>query len=329
VSGVHLVTGGDEALRTAALTDLVRQLVGDDERSLAVEEFDGDAYELATVVDAAQTPPFLSARRVVVARGVERFKDVDWVPVQSYLANPLPTTDLVLVSAERPGRRLVEAVKGAGGAVTEADVGQGRRERDAFIDERLAAVGLRLDTGAKTAIAAHLGEDLGRLPSVLATLGSAFGPAARLGAEDVAPFLGEAGGVPSWDLTDAIDRGDTAAALTTLARLTGGGGRHPLVIMAVLHTHFGRMLRLDGSHAYDRASAVEVLGGRVAPFPAQKALDQARRLGHDGVVRAVTLLGKADLDLRGASELTEEATLEVLVARLSRLAPARAGRGRR
>ena len=37
--------------------------------------------------------------------------------------------------------------------------------------------------------------------------------------------------------------------------------------------------------------------------PARKALDQSRRLGHEGIVTAIRLLARADLDLRGATAL--------------------------
>ena len=56
-------------------------------------------------------------------------------------------------------------------------------------------------------------------------------------------------------------------------------------------------------------------------FPARKALAQARRLGPSGVRRAISLLADADLALKGAIDWSGELVLEVLVARLSRLAP--------
>jgi DNA polymerase-3 subunit delta len=62
-------------------------------------------------------------------------------------------------------------------------------------------------------------------------------------------------------------------------------------------------------------------------FPAKKALTQSRRLGPAGISRAITLLADADLALRGTVDWSPELVLEVLVARLSRLAPpARRGR---
>jgi DNA polymerase III delta subunit len=89
--------------------------------------------------------------------------------------------------------------------------------------------------------------------------------------------------------------------------------------MATLQGHYERMLRLDGAPVHDRSGAASFL--KVAPFQAQKALDQGRRLGHDGIARAFELLAGADLDLRGQRQWPDELVLEVLVARLARLAP--------
>jgi DNA polymerase-3 subunit delta len=85
------------------------------------------------------------------------------------------------------------------------------------------------------------------------------------------------------------------------------------------------MLRLDGAGAGSQEAAAEVLGIK-SPFQAGKALDQLRRLGSSGVRRAIELLATADLDLRGARELPDDVVMEVLVARLSRLAPRRSDR---
>jgi DNA polymerase-3 subunit delta len=125
--------------------------------------------------------------------------------------------------------------------------------------------------------------------------------------------------VAPWELTDAIDRGDTAVAVTVLRRLVGPGGRHPLVILATLHSHFGRMLRLDGADVADEAAAASLLGMTGSTYPAKKALLQVRRVGHGPIARAIQLLADADLALKGALEWPAEVVLEVLVARLSGL----------
>jgi DNA polymerase-3 subunit delta len=87
--------------------------------------------------------------------------------------------------------------------------------------------------------------------------------------------------------------------------------------MATLHRHYSAMLRLDGAGAADERQAAALLG--VAPYPAKKALGQARRLGSAGVGRAIELLAEADLDLRGTKGWPDGLVMEVLVARLCRL----------
>ena len=94
---LHLITGDDESLVHSAVTDLVHRLVGTSDRTLMVDDFGGDEYELRAVVDAAQTMPFLTDKRIVVARDVGRFNADDFVALVAYLEDPLPSTDLILV----------------------------------------------------------------------------------------------------------------------------------------------------------------------------------------------------------------------------------------
>ena len=324
---LHLITGDDESLVHAAVSDLVHRLVGDADRTLMVDDFSGEEYELRAVVDAAQTMPFLTDKRVVVARDIGRFTADDVAPLVAYLGDPLPSTDLVLVGGGgRIAKALTDALKKVGGVTTNTAPPSSKRDRSLWIEEQVAAEGLRLDASALNALGSWMGEEAGRLPGVLTTLVATYGTGAKLVAADIEPFLGDAGSVPPWDLTDAIDRGDTKASLELLLRMIQS--RHPLQIMAVLHNHYVRLLKLDGADA-DSENAVAAVLGIKPGFPARKALDQYRRLGGERVARAIALLAQADLDLRGQRDLPDELVMEVLVARLSRLAPATVGARRR
>lgn len=317
---VYLVRGDDPTVTADATRALVAELVGDLDPTLVVEELSGDDYELAAVVDAAQTPPFFTARRVVVAREVGRFTTQDVGPLVSYIGDPLESTSLVLVGGGgQLARSLADAVRKVG-HVVEAGVPTGKA-RATWVANRVRHGPVRLDAGASALVQSHLGEDVSRLGALLETLSAAYGEGSRVSADQVEPFLGRAGSVAPWELTDAIDRGDTAAALEHLHRLMGAGGRHALVIMATLHTAYLRMLRLDGAGFADEKSAAVALGMTGSTFPAKKALTQTRKLGHAGISRAIILLADADLALRGTIDWSSELVLEVLVARLSRLAP--------
>lgn len=315
---VHLVTGDDESLVLTAVGELLASLVGDGDRALMVDDFDGAEYELLAVLDAAQTPPFLSDRRVVVARGVGRFDSDEVAPLVAYLQDPMSSTDLVLVGGGgRIPKALSDAVKKAG-TVRDTTPPTRSQDRLAWFDDHVRASGIKLDPSALRTLTEWLGEDAGRLQGILEVLKATYGEGHTLRADDVMPFLGDAGGVPPWDLTDAIDKGDTTKALRLLQRMMRAGERHPLQVMSILHGHYAKLLTLDGADARDEASVAAVLGIKPG-FPAKKMLDQHRKLGSGATSKAIALLAQADLDLRGAKDWPEELVMEVLVARLSRL----------
>ena len=340
---IHLVKGDDAVLIGDALRDLLGRLVGDGDRSLMIEELDAANYEddrgamsIGGLIDAAQTPPFLTERRVVVGRQASVFTTADSVaPLVAYLDDPLATTALVVVweKGPKPGARmpavpkkLLDAIKAVGGVVHDTKAGTGR-QRSAWLDEQVAASPVKLDRSAMALLGEHLGEDVSRLRAVLATLASSLGTDVALSASQLEPYLGDAGDVAPWGLTDAIDGGDPARALAVLERMLGAG-RHPLAITASLHSHYGRMLRLDGSGASNEAQAAEVLGIiKGSTFPAAKALRQGRTIGPERLHEFVGLLAQADLDLRGAKAWPSELVIEVLVARLASRTPSTAGRG--
>ena len=315
----YLVTGDDDSLVRTAVASLVDELVGSGERSMMVDEFDGDDYEMRVVVDAAQTPPFLTDKRVVIGRSVSRFNADDLPALLAYLDDPLDTSDLVLAEGGdgRMSKKLTDAMKAAGTIIATAPPKKAA-DRQTWIRDHISEAGLQIEPPAISRLVDWLGEEPGRLDGVLATLRGAFGPGQKLTLADIEPFLGEAGGVPPWDFTDAIDDGQTAKALLLLGRMIHGGKRHPLQIMSTLHSHYSSIAKLDGAHARTEKDAMAATGIR-SPFPAKKAMQNYRRIGGPNAKRALGLLHQADLDLRGAKELEPELVMEVLVARLSKL----------
>jgi DNA polymerase-3 subunit delta len=311
----------------------VEELLGDDDPTLALtvlteEDYrSGEDYEMGALVDAALTPPLLSDKRVVVARELGRFKRAEQLrPLLDAVADMLPSTALVLVWEKGPQldrldklpKALKDAVEKAGGRATSVGIPSGKATTG-WVADQLNSAAVKLDKPARDLLIDRLGSDLNRIWSVLDALEGAFGPGAAVGVQELEPYLGEAGGVPPWELTDAIDAGDIPGALDRLHRGLGAGDMHPLQILTSLHRHFSRMLRLDGANAADEKAAAAILGMKGSTYPAKKALTQTRRLGTEKIATAIELMARADLDLRGESGVPDGVVLEVLVARLARL----------
>jgi DNA polymerase-3 subunit delta len=350
----HLLKGDDPILRADALDALIDELLGSDDRTLAVEDLsvpgrasegetggaDARAFVVGTAVNAAQSPPFMTTVRVVVLRDIGNLAAGDVGPLVAYLADPLDSTEIVFVAG---GGKTPDALTKALKDAKAKDHGVARSKVDDVLADALEERGVTLRPDAVKAVTTRVGEEAGRVPAIVEVLASAFAPGTRLSADDVAPYLGEAGGVPPYRLTNAVEEGDVAGALEVLHRLLTASGpqqpkpMHPLQLLAMLHNNIRRIARLDDPEIHSDAEAAAALGGRMKDWQAGKLLAQARRLGTDGIREAYGLIAQADLDLKGARAIPEDAVMEVLVARLAALSArsgarpraARGGRSRR
>lgn len=312
---VYLVRGEDEALVATEAARLIDRLVEGVDRTSAIDTFDAAEVEAPALVSACQTPPFFGDRRIIVLRRVGQLPEPAVRALRAYLDAPLATTSVVLVSgggATPPS--LMAAARSVKGLI-EAKAPAGR-ERDQWWRDRLGRAPVRLDAGARRLLDTHVGEDVARLDGLLQTLADAYGPTRQLTAAEVKPFLGEAGGVPPWALLDAIDAGRASVALGELQRLLATGSRHPLQLMATLERPFVLALRAHGDDRPDAALAGE---WKASPYVVRAARRRADRLGWEGLRRAIELLAQADLDLRGATGVSPDVVLEVLVLRLAEL----------
>lgn len=316
---IRLLTGGDASLLADAVSREVDALAGDIDRSTEVHEFSGDEYSVDELAIAAATPPLFSPHRLVVGRGLARFSAAALTPLVEYLERPIPTTALVLEwGSGRLPKSLAEAVTGAGGKKVATAAPTARKARTDWLDEKVKASKVKLNPEAVKLIDFHMGEEMSRVNGLLEILKSTFGGGAKLQVADIEPYLGAEGGVPPWDLTDAIDAGNISAALKVLQRMWQSD-RAPLQVMATLINHYNNIVRLDGSGARNQGEAAEVLGMNRNAYPAKKALANASRLGRRKTVRAIELLATADVGLRGGTGLDPRCVMEVLAGRLANL----------
>jgi DNA polymerase III subunit delta len=343
---VTLVQGADPSLRDREVQRLVDELLGGDDRSFALDDHtlagrrragdaapDADEEEdargsegstelpaFAALTTALQSPPFMTAARVVVVRdiGNAAAEQAQWLA--GWIADPLDGVHLVLVAG---GGRVPAALDKAIKAHAQV-VGPASESTTDVLQQELRDAHLKLEPAAAKQIASHLGDDAGRVPELVDLLHSTYGDDAALTLDDVELYLGELGTAGRFDLTNAIDRGDVGAALETLHRMlssTSGSQPkplHPMQVMASLVFHYQRLLKLDDPTITTNEQAAAALGMKSA-YGARFPFEAARRLGSDGLREALGLLAQAELDLRGQSGLDERTAIDVLVARLAAL----------
>ncbi|MFZ1063280.1 MAG: hypothetical protein WAN30_07400 [Acidimicrobiales bacterium] len=324
------VVGADATMVYDALRNVVADALGSLDPSFALEDFtakdvasSSSESVVSRVIEALNTPPFLVERRVVVVRDAQSLLADEVGRIVTWLENPVPGIVLVLGVVGTKANKLVKAA----GDVVDVNVSSRAQDRVAYVEAKMREYQVTIDHDAAARIAAQVGDDVARVDSLARTLRAIYG-SAPLNFAHVEPYLGGAGDVPEWDLTDAIDAGNAAKAITVARRMLDSKSRAGLQVLNMLQRHYLRMARLEGSGVRGDDDAAALLG--INRFPAGKALRVAQRLGSERISAAVHLVANADLDLKGGVsyggkdldsdvDVTELTVIEVLVARLARL----------
>jgi len=332
VSGPTVAVVGTDSTMVydAVHNEVARALEGLDP-SFALQDFtakdvtaSGADPVIAKVMEALNTPAFLASRRVVVLRDAQLLLADETAQLLEWMASPAPDTFLVLAVVATKSNKLVKAA----GEVVEVNVGSRAPDRLAFVSEKMAEYDVNIERDMAQRILARVGDDVARIDALARTLSSIYGTAPLTFAH-VEPYLGDAGDVPEWDLTDAIDSGDATKAITVARRMLDSKSRAGVQIVNILQRHYLHMVRLEGSAAHGDEDAAALLS--IHKFPAGKLLRVSQRLGPQRIATAVHWITKADLDLKGGVsyggkdlntdlDVTELTVIEVLVARLARMA---------
>jgi DNA polymerase-3 subunit delta len=312
-----------------AVHNVVGTALGDLDPSVALEDFTAKDVTsssepvTARVLEALNTPPFLVPRRVVVVRDAHSLVADEVALLLDWMHNPAPSVVLVLAIV---GNKAHKLVKGAD-EVVEVNVGSRSAERVSFVESKLSEYRVTIDHGTAQKVADQVGDDVARVDALARTLQSIYG-SAPLNFSHIEPYLGDAGDVPEWDLTDAIDSGNAATALVVARRMLDSKGRAGLQIVNMLQRHYLRMAKLEGSGVRGADDAAALLGIRT--FPATKSLQMSQRLGTERISTAVHWITNADIALKGGvsyggkdlntdMDVTELTVIEILVARLAKM----------
>jgi DNA polymerase-3 subunit delta len=285
----------------------------------APPEFNEDRFDFAqggtdprAVVAAARTLPAMAPRRLVLVRGIadRRARAFLDKTLLDYLADPTPTTCLVLETPKADRRsRWVKAV-GAAGEVRTLEAPRRPGEVRTWIEERLRVEGKRPGRGTAGALLDAVGPNLDLLAGELAKLSLYVGERGDVTPEDVAEVTADLRPRALYELSDAIGQRRLAEALRVLASLLDHG-EAPLRVLAALATHFRRLLRASECRPLEAREVQRRLG--IHPYAAQKVAEQAREFGAGRLRRCLDAIRRTDEALKGAVPLTPRLAIERLV----------------
>lgn len=265
---VYLIVGDDDA-ETSRLAGELSALVEDELRAFNLERmYAGEKGAApADIVESARTLPMMGDRRVIVVLRAEKIlkprrrgaasgkatseedsdegaEAGDADVLDAYVKNPEPLTTLVFVAADVDRSRrlyrslqkqatIVECWGLKGSRDARVDLRQVARTAEALVKQAVADAGQQIDSAAARLIAERAGTDIATLRGDVERLLLFAAGKKKIDLKDVHEIVSAETAQDDWAVTNAIQRGDTAAALRQVG-LALESGAVPYMILGQL-----------------------------------------------------------------------------------------------
>lgn len=307
---VYGVFGEEDFLVTEVIDRFIASPAFAQNPSLNVERFLAGDTPPGRVLESAATLPFLGSRRLVIVNDFHLYKAARQAEFADYLAQPAPSTCLVLAGVKLDMRtKLAKSLK-AGGKL---HVFKKMYHRDLvpWLHRRAAARGNRLSPGAAERLAELAGLGLGALDSELEKLSLYVGDGEVIGEAEVKAVVGAGRLYSIFDFTDALTGRRLDRALTSLDQLISLG-EPPVRILAMVVRLHRQLLQ---------ARAILDTGGgqsevqralRTPPAATRTLVERARRESPKRLTGRLRLVLAADVALK-SSPVADHVIMERLV----------------
>ena len=326
---VYVLYGAETYLRDRAASEIVNRAFAEgDLREFNYDEFSLNARQgIDGAIAAADQLPMMSTRRVVrvseirVAAAANRdtLREEDEEILGRYLADPSPSTVLILVADELNGNRKVTKLLNQHAATIKFEplddaglatwIGKAARESGTRIDE--LAVRLLVDL---------VGPNLRRLDNEIKKLSTAAMPDGVITTALVEALVMPSSEVENFVLSDAMISGRPERTIAAMKKVLDAGGE-PVALLGLISFNIRRLLMVKDlmDRGEDRSRVAAVLKMRYREQ--ENFLAAARRVDRARLIPVFDKLKKADLAMKtsvgGGGPVGTRMQLEVLVCEIA------------
>jgi DNA polymerase-3 subunit delta len=281
--------------------------------SLLREAFDARDADAESIVRSALLLPWGSARRLVVARGVEGLGAKQGEPLAAYVGSPNPSTVLLLLAGQSltSSHWLMRVMPAAWIVAVSAPIG---RQLVGWLRARARADGFDLDEDAGALLVELSGNDLTRLRGEVEKAALAGGPDnRRVGVAEVRAVVGEHRLRHIFELTRAVAGRDAASALWLLELLLNAG-EEPLGVLGMLGREARALLQTAEALRRDRREEEIARALGRPPGAAAAVIERARAMAPGAPARLLERCWETERRLKLSAPARPE--LSLLVADL-------------
>jgi DNA polymerase III subunit delta len=304
--GVYLLLGDDEERKARGVERL--------RRGRQVEAYDASETGPEAVVSACNSYSLFGEGSFVLVKNLDAWNAAQKAAIVTYLENPAPGADLVLLGKKLGTRERLLAAARKSGEVHDFEQPTGK----ALVRWTVGhanKLGLDLPEDVAQNLIGRCSGDKMRLVSETEKLALYVGEG-RATQEDVEALCPPDVRSSIFAFVDALAGGDRGKALKLLEDLVGTG-EPPLRVTYMVRRQF-RLVAQARALLERGASREEVARElRVPPFVARKLEEQARGLGEADLERALGLVLDLERGLKGWSDLGDGLQVELAVLKLS------------
>ncbi|HUJ17842.1 MAG TPA: DNA polymerase III subunit delta [Nitrospirota bacterium] len=314
VFSLYLFYGEEEFLVQEAIDLIIKKVVDPGASDFNFNTLYCRDTRASELVNLCQTLPFMSEKRLVIARDFDAFKAADLEELVPYLKDPSPSTCLVLVSNEgRYEKKTVTAAVEARGAVARffplLD-----REMVPWIEGWAKGRGLSVQRDAAQYLWQTTGNDLRKIGNELEKVEIHIKGRKAITFDDVKAVVGDFREYTSFDLAAAIGAKNREKAFLILARLIQEG-EAPVGLLGSIAWNFRRLLQAKTMEASGASKDEIVKKLRIIFHQAPQFHEQVRRYNLDELREAFAVLLSTDKALK-SSGIPGRLVLERMILRL-------------
>ncbi len=242
---VYVLAGKDRRLSVDKLDELVDFILGDADRQMALESYEGDKTVLSDVLDALQTPSFLADKRVVVIKQADDFISKYRGELEAYLAKPSDSGVLIMLAESFPANtRLAKIAKEIGKIINTAPASM--KELPGFLAQYASdKYQLSLSSTCAYMLIDLVGPDSGILISEIDKIAAYVkGPHSHIDtvrAADIQAVVGDNKQHTVFNVIDAMTAGKAGAALEHLDKMLNQDRNAEFAAVGAMAWHFRRL----------------------------------------------------------------------------------------
>ena len=298
---IYAIDGDERMLVDEALRFVRERALPKTARDFNVDTFSGHDAKVVRVLEALSTLPVFADRRFVLVTAADELELEKSEAFLAYIAKPNPTTVLVLVADKFDARTKMYKLLSAHGVVIRCDKPKAR-ELPEFVAKHARAMGVSIAPNAVRVLIDLLGNDLGAILRALEQVDLYVGPKSgrAIGIEDVEAVVANSKEESIFALTDALGRGQRAAAMRGVHGILEVSREAPLRMLAMFARHYRHLIKARAAidTGASRGDIQRLVG--LAPFQVDGVVEQARGRPLSVWASGLASLQSTDAKLKGS-----------------------------